>query len=114
MSKAKTELELREQVLETIRSIAAYWADLPDKSDRERCDGLAFSVLSMFDGCTIGLPSFDIVARPHEDDKAYCQDSGEDWIEDGTLINSDVLLHEFWHEQPIVASECEGDADDTR
>ncbi len=86
-------------MLEHIRHLAAYWAQHPEpRTAKERCDGLAFSILSIFDGSADGLPAFDIVARPHPEDKAYFQAEGEDWIEDGTVIN-DCMLHEAYQER---------------
>ena len=97
MSKAKTAEDLRVEVIDHIRRIAAYWSEHPEpKTVRERCDGLAFSILNIFDGTT-DLPAFDIVARPHPDDKEYDQSNGDDWIEDGTVINDGCMLHEIYY-----------------
>lgn len=102
MSKAKTAEELRDEVLDHVRALAAYWAEHPDqRTVRERCDGLAFSILNIFDGTSGDLPAFDLVARPHPDDKSYHQERGEDWIEDGTVIN-DCMLHEMYYQKPNV------------
>ena len=93
MSKPVSAEDLRERFLDHLRAIATFWGDSGD------VDGLAFSVLSLLDGCSSGFPSMDLVARPHPDDKEYCQKHGEDWIEDGTVINEDVMLHELWHKR---------------
>ena len=91
--------EMREQFLRHLHTMADYWADLPDHSPREKCDGLAFSILVAFDGGAMSLPSMDIVMRPHKGDKAFAIDNGENWVEDGQVIN-DCQLHERWHRQP--------------
>jgi hypothetical protein len=95
MSQAIPAEDLRDEFLLTLAGYAHYWATLPDKTALERCNGFAFSVLAMLDGCNMGLPAFDLVARPHPDDKALLQAEGRDWIEDGTVI-TDTMLHEFW------------------
>jgi hypothetical protein len=49
----------------------------------------------MLDGSAMDIVAFDLVARPHEDDKEYCIDKGENWVEEGTVIST--TLHEYWH-----------------
>ena len=96
---AYTVEEAREQLLAQFRMYARYWANLPDKSPQERCDGLAFSLLNIFDGTTVRLPSLDITLRPHESDKAFHQKEGERWYEDGMIINQ-CMLHELYYPPP--------------
>lgn len=97
MSEAIGAEDLRNAFLHQLADAAYYWATLPDKTPLERCSGLAFSVLVMIDGCSMGLPAFDLVARPHPDDKAFHKAEGSDWIEDGTVI-TDTMLHELWRQ----------------
>jgi|TARA_Y100000310_G_scaffold54727_1_gene50147 hypothetical protein len=80
--------------LAQLKRHAKYWADQEDITCRERCDGVIFSILNIFDGTTM-LPAMDIVLRPHPDDKAHCQSEGLNWYEDGMIINSDCMLHEI-------------------
>lgn len=96
-TRAITKEELREQILNQMRVYAREWAALPNKTEQERCDGLAFSILNIFDGTTAALPAFDIVARPHPDDKRYYQENGENYIEDGTILNDDCMLHDLYY-----------------
>lgn len=95
MSRAKTAEEARKDFLDQIRVYVDYWSGAD--SDRWRLNGLAFSILNMLDG-TSGLPSFDLVLRPHPDDQEFCEQEGEDWYEPGQVINADVYLHELWSE----------------
>jgi len=88
--------DLRDLFMRVLAGYAHFWATLPDKTPLERCNGLAFSFLVMLDGGNMSLPVFDLVARPHPDDKAFHQGRGTDWVEDGTVI-SDIGLHELWH-----------------
>ena len=91
--------ELRREFLDLIRIFRDCWEQEKGKTSKEKLDGLCFSILNIFDGTTMGLPAFDIVASPHEDDKQYCIDCNANWIEPGTVIN-DCMLHELWHTKP--------------
>jgi len=97
--RAYTEDEMRDQFLDAVRRIARFWADLDENktSMQDRCDGVAFSVLSLMDGCNIGLPPVDLVFRPHPSDKQYHIDEGENWIEDGTTLST--MLHEHFYKK---------------
>ncbi|UJD20614.1 hypothetical protein seszw2t2_63 [Salmonella phage seszw] len=46
MSREYTKEEVREQFLAQVRHVYHYWANLPDKSDIDRCEGVAFSILN--------------------------------------------------------------------
>jgi hypothetical protein len=95
---AYTAEELREGFLEHIRNLVGYWErESRAPTPREKLEGLAFSMLNIFDGTT-ALPAFDIVAAPHPDDKQYHIDNDENWIEPGTIIN-DCMLHELFHKE---------------
>lgn len=97
---AYTKEEVRAMVLEMVRGYATYWANEDRvKTNQERCDGLAFSIMNIFDGTTAALPAFDIVARPHPDDKEYCSSQGDKYIPDGLTINDDCLLHELYYDK---------------
>jgi hypothetical protein len=95
-SRAYTAEEAREMFLNQVRAYAEYWAELPGKTDKERCDGLAFSLMNIFDGTSAGLPALDIVARPHPADKPYHIDEGTNYFEDGTVLNN-CMLHELYY-----------------
>jgi hypothetical protein len=95
VSKPKTAEEVRVQVLAHIRHLSKYWATLLDKTIQDRCDGLAFSILNIFDGTTT-LPAFDLVVRPHPDDKQFHINEGSDWYEDGMVVN-DCMMHEEFY-----------------
>lgn len=95
--RAKTADELRFEFLESLRELIDYWLEVKRDTERERMSGLVFSILNLFDGTTMGFPALDLVARQHPDDKQYHIDNGENWIEDGTVINGDSMLHEEWY-----------------
>jgi hypothetical protein len=94
--RARTAQELRDDFMDTCRDLADYWASpqVPRETCHERLQGLLHSLLCLIDGVSGEWPAFDLVARPHPDDKAYHQAEGENWIEDGTVIN-DTMLHEL-------------------
>ena len=87
---------MRKELLDNIRNNVRYWAELPDMTAQERCDGVAFSILNIFDGTAMNLPAMNIALDPHEDDKAVNQNEGENWYEPGMVIN-DCMLHEMYY-----------------
>lgn len=96
MSRAYTEEEVQEKFLNHIRLLVEYWSGIEDYSKRQVLDGLAFSILNIFDGTTLELPALDISCSPHPEDKEYHQKEGENWYEPGMIIN-DCMLHEMWY-----------------
>lgn len=90
--------EVREKVIDHVRDCVRYWETLPDKTQHERLDGLAFSILVMLDGGVLGLPGFQVMACPHPDDKAYHQENGENWFADVPENKHDIAgcLHEIY------------------
>jgi hypothetical protein len=98
--RAKTPDELRDEILNHMRSIATYWSEISGpKTTQERIEGALFSTLAMLDGCSLGICAFDLVAQPHPEDKDFHIAEGENWVEPGTVISD--MLHEHWH-KPIV------------
>lgn len=95
MSKAITEPEMRENFLSFLRQRAHYWANVTNVSELERTQGMAHSMLVIFDGCS-DLPAFDLVVRPHEDAKQYAIDNGDDYYEDGVGIECGGLARQFY------------------
>lgn len=98
-SRPITPEELRAKFIKQIDLIVKTWSKTPNYSSVSYlCYGVAFSILALIDGASIGMPAFDLVARPHPDDKGFHQKRGENWIEDGTTINEDVELHHLFSE----------------
>ena len=94
--RAYTADEVRQQLLDHMRAISRYWAKQPDQTVAEKCDGLCFSILNIFDGTSMGLPAMDISLSPHEDDKEFNRSEGDNWYEPGQVIN-DCMMHEEWY-----------------
>ena len=94
MSNQRTKKEMLEMFISQVNLITSYWADV-DATEQEKLDGVAFSIMNIFDGCCGGFPAaIDLVLRPHPDDKQYDIDNGDDYVADGMCINDDVMLHE--------------------
>lgn len=99
MSREYTKEEVRNMVLTRMKHLAQYWATSQNAGTvKDRCEGVAFSILTMIDGCASGMPAFDLVARPHKDDKAFQIAEGENWMPDGMVINDDCQMHDMFYE----------------
>jgi len=97
MTEPYSKEEMRQMFLDHCQSIAFFWSHLEDKTPRERCYGVVFSMLNIFDGCSDGFPAaIDLALAPHPEDKEYCTSNGENWVEPGQVINDDVMLHELF------------------
>lgn len=53
--------EIRQQMLEHIQRMVQYWAEQPGLNIHDRCDGVAFSILTMIDGAA-DVPPMAMVA----------------------------------------------------
>lgn len=81
MSREMTDDEVRKKFLDSVRGIAKYWAsESRAQTVQERCDGVAFSILVLLDGGHGMMPGFTVAASPHEDDREYRRELGEDWF----------------------------------
>jgi len=89
---------MREMFLAQCRTTAFYWSRVEDKTPREMCDGVVFSILNIIDGMSGGFPAaINLVMEPHPDDKEYCISNDEKWVENGQIINNDVMLHDCYY-----------------
>lgn len=89
--------EVRAMFLQHIRTLVKYWERVPQApTAREKLEGLAFSILVTLDGEADGLPAFDVVPCPHESDKDYHRDEGENWFPSGVPLPG--ALHEYFHQ----------------
>ena len=95
MSRVKTKEEVRKKFIQYLKNIGNYWLNLEGKTTKEKMEGFLFSIYNIFDGTSCDMPAFDIIVRPHPDDKQYDIDNGENYYKDGMCINDDVLLHEI-------------------
>lgn len=113
-SRALTAEELRTQFMEAVQAYVSFWARTDHGETLEmRLFGVAHSILCLIDGST-DLPAFDLVARPHPDDKPAALRYDEDWVEDGTVINGDVILHTLLRQPEGAAGDPEAPGGDIR
>ena len=97
MSRPHTPKEMRERFLNYTRAIVDYWEREGGLSERDRMEGLVFSMLIMLDGEAVGIPAFNLVPAPHPLDREEHRLLDENWWpDDGTPMNSGVALHEEW------------------
>lgn len=100
--------QVRDKFLKHIKGIVHYWANTPLKENdtiQYRCEGVAFSILSMLDGCSNGMPSFIVAPCPHPEDKQFHIDEDGDnakWFPENheSDVNCDISggLHELFHQ----------------
>lgn len=93
--RAYTAEEVRKQYMDHFRMLARYWANLPNKTPLERCEGLLFSIYSTLDGL-YGLPAVNMYPYPHESDKQYHIDNGDNWYDPDAMFN-DTMLHDLMY-----------------
>jgi hypothetical protein len=107
-SRAYTEEEIRDQFLHHVAHLVQYWnsevgSNVPeDESSRGRLEGLAFSMLSAIDGCSMSLPGFTLKPYPHPTDKQYHIDNDENYYPDDVDIAGGLheLIHSFLKGKP--------------
>jgi hypothetical protein len=98
MSRPYTADEGFEAFLQTVAGIAEYWAkESHATSPLDRCNGVAFSILSLIDGCNIALPAIRLLMDPHSTDKEYHELHGENWWPKDLDITENNSLHELYH-----------------
>jgi hypothetical protein len=95
MSKPISKEKAREEFLDHVRHLAHYWSRI-ERDPLRMCEGVAFSILTAIDGSS-ALPTYDLVVRPHPDDKTFHENKGEDYYVDGMVINDDVHLHDMFY-----------------
>ncbi len=105
--RAHTQEEMQDLFLDQIAARVNYWAHVdiqPNKGETEahaRLSGLAFSILTILDGCS-ELPSFEIVPTPAEGDREFLIEEGENYWppselpENVATIHGGSMLHELY------------------
>lgn len=92
-----TEQEVIDLLMEETRQHAAYWANLPDHPEgldapltlQDRCEGVAFSILAMLDGCTAGFPGATLRIGAVREDGRTMPD-----------MEITTMLHEHFYPKP--------------
>lgn len=103
MTKEKTTDEIREEFLAHVWHLVDYWGNLNngENEKQDALEGLAFSILSTLDGSSAALPGFIVAPMPHETDKEYHMQNGEDYYpyNDVDTVKADIAgsLHELFY-----------------
>lgn len=94
MSMEYTVEQVRDIFIRQVECVTYYWANNQrEMTTKERCEGVAFSIMNIIDG-TSCLPAFDLIVSPHPDDKQFNKREGNDWFPEKVIIN-DCYLHEL-------------------
>jgi hypothetical protein len=100
-SRQMTVDECRAALLRHVWGMIQYWDQTPNCGDqRNRLEGVAFSILAALDGSAGGLPGWIVAPSPHPDDKDYNIRHGENWWPTPPQLPCDVAgcLHEKFHD----------------
>lgn len=100
MSREFTKEEVRDQVLKHVKTMVAYWSAI-DLPPADKCDGIAFSILTMIDGVA-SVPPLSLWVDTSEEWQQECKENGEDYYPLKVCINDDVMLHELYTSMPDV------------
>jgi len=103
-----TEDEIREKFLKHVWHLIEYWhKEVPNKPEKEKMEGLAFSILAALDGSAMALPPFIVAPMPHKEDKEFYINNDMNYYpyNDRSKINGDIAgsLHElFFKSKPLA------------
>jgi hypothetical protein len=102
-----TEDEIREKFIKHIWSLIDYWHKIHNKSEKEKMEGLAFSILAALDGGAMALPSFIVAPMPAKADKEFYINNNMNYYpyNDTSKIKGDIAgsLHElFFKSKPLA------------
>lgn len=99
--KEKKMEEVREDFLNHVRDMVDYWHDVPNKTEKEKLNGLAFSIMAALDGCSVDIPGFIVAPLPHETNKQYHMDNEEDYYPENhnSEVNCNIAgeLHDHYY-----------------
>lgn len=87
--------EARHLFLTHVAVLVDYWEkESRVKTSQEKLEGLAFSLLTMLDGGSAGLPGYQIIPRSYQQDVEYAKEQGYDYYPENIDITQDQALHE--------------------
>lgn len=95
-SREYTQEEVQDKFLAHVRSLIKYWNSVEGQTTSEKLDGLAFSIMVAIDGGAGGLPSFVLAPFPHESDRQYHIDNGENYYPEDPIVKCNIAgyLHD--------------------
>lgn len=92
--RAYTESEVRWLLCRHAKALAAYWDQVPNRTQLERIEGALFSLFAVLDGSAVDLPAFSVKPDPHPNDKAFYEERGRNWFPDDVDISGS--MHEVF------------------
>ena len=105
-----TEKEFRDIFLEHIWDMVEYWSTLEEKEEKDKLQGLAFSILSMLDGSNAELPRCIVAPDPNRNDRAWYESRKENFFpyngEHNIKANVAGSLHDNFYSIGIKLGFC--------
>ena len=104
--RAYTTKECRDRFQKHMFMLCKYWSEVPQNresltlTERDRMEGLCHSIQAYLDGRTLNSPSMDLVIHNCKGDKEFHISEGENWFEDGMIINDESLTETFFGNRP--------------
>lgn len=93
MSREYTKEECRDMLLDKIWELIHSWKTM--ETDRDRMEGLAFTILAELDGESASLPTFIVAPDPYPHDKTWRKEQDENWWPEGCDLGG--ILHDAFH-----------------
>jgi len=106
MCREKTVEEIRDEFVDHVGHLVDYWDTLPDKSCREKLEGLAHSILTTIDGESVALPGYIMIPNSCLQDRDFHIEENENYYpvidEKSPVRHFDIAgcLHEVWSRHP--------------
>jgi hypothetical protein len=92
----KSAYEMRAELLAFIEGAVTFWErECRPRDLRGRLEGLVHSILATLDGCTVGIPRFELACAPHPSEREFLSSRGDAWPPTG-VITEGVELHHEW------------------
>jgi len=94
--------EVREKLIKHFWGILEYWEKESRTQDtRGKMEGFLHSMLATLDGCSIGVPGFQLIPCVDPSDKEFHIKFGENWYNDTEDIGGGLheIMHHFKNEE---------------
>lgn len=97
---AYTDEETAHKFVTNISGMVEYWSTTEENSpsQKDRMNGLVSDILSMIDGLSPNMPAMNVSMNPHEDDREYLIQMGDQFYVPERVWNTDLVLNEVWDE----------------
>ena len=85
-----TQEEMEAIFLGKVREEINRWEEMPERTVRQKLEGLALTILAILDGEGGNLPGFIVAPLTHHNDKQYSIDKGENYYPENHQIEGMV------------------------